>query len=62
MSAGYARNSWYTWRRSAIIRKITLVGLQSAGGRTESAEESYMRSLMTDELCFVTKQERGERI
>ncbi|MBO7743563.1 RNA polymerase sigma factor [Paenibacillus sp. MWE-103] len=45
-----ARNSWYTWRRSAFMRKMTLVGLQPAGGRTESAEETYMRSLMSDDI------------
>ncbi|MFC0331468.1 RNA polymerase sigma factor [Paenibacillus sepulcri] len=45
-----ARNSWYTWRRSAFMRKIALVGLQPAGGRTESAEEAFMRSLMTDDI------------
>lgn len=45
-----ARNSWYTWRRSAFMRKMTFVGLQPVGGRTESAEESYLQSQMADDI------------
>lgn len=32
------------------MRKIELVGLQPAGGRMESAKETFMRSLMTDDI------------
>ncbi|MCQ6562451.1 RNA polymerase sigma factor [Paenibacillus mendelii] len=44
------RNTWYTHRRSAFIRKVVLVGFISTKEVNPSAEADYLKRMMVDDI------------
>lgn len=47
------RNTWYSYRKTAFIRKVALVGFLPSKGAAVSAETEYMRRAYSDEVWEV---------
>jgi RNA polymerase sigma-70 factor, ECF subfamily len=51
------RNTWLSYRKSAFIRKVTLVQLFADNhGIQQSAEQQYMQELVTDQIWEIVFQ------
>lgn len=48
-----ARNRWYSYRRLAFVRRVTLTGQTPEPGAADSAEEEFLRRELTSELWGV---------